>query len=148
MRASIRLVDLLTLLTALAAMPAQAQVVETFVEGHVFNRWTGVPIVGALVRLPDSCIPCARPPIPQVLTTDDNGFYSARFVGGSSLVVIPIEVVCMMPGGQITGESRADLRPGTVRRDVFLRAPRTLSRCGLRAVPGEQQLKESRLPVP
>lgn len=128
MNPSVRIATVLFLLIPIP-LPAQAQLAETFVEGHVFNRRTGVPISGALVRLPDSCIPCARPSLPQDLVTDDNGFYSARFIGGSSLVSIPIQVICVTARGQIMGGSQADLRPGTVRRDIFLRGPDTLSRC-------------------
>lgn len=126
MRLFIRLV---TVLLCSVAAPALAQPIETFVEGHVFHRRTGVPIAGALVRLPDSCIPCAGPSIPRELTTDDNGFYSAGFFGGSSELIVPIEVVCIRGLGEITGRSQADLRPGTVRRDIFLRAPLGLSKC-------------------
>lgn len=126
MRVLVRLVP--ALLASLAA-PALAQPVDTFVEGHVFNRRTGVPIAGAIVRVPDACIPCAGPSIPRELTTDDNGFYSAGFFGGSSTSIVPIEVVCLTRLGEITGNSQADLRPGTVRRDVYLRGPESFSRC-------------------
>ena len=123
------LVRLVPLLLAPVAAPALAQPVDTFVEGHVFNRKTGVPIAGAIVRLPDACIPCAGPSIPRELTTDDNGFYSAGFFGGSSSSIVPIEVVCLTRLGVIAGGSEADLRPGTVRRDVYLRGPTNLSKC-------------------
>jgi hypothetical protein len=122
-------IGLVTALAPLVALSAQAQVAETFVEGHVFNRKTGVPIAGAVVTLPDGCIPCQRIPVPTVITTDDNGFYSARFIGGSSLMTVPIEAACTTRSGEITGASQADLRPGTVRRDIFLRVPGNLSRC-------------------
>lgn len=123
-------IQLLTLLVTLVVVPSMALGLdETFVEGHVFNRRTGVPIEGAVVRLPDPCIPCARPPIWQELITDENGFYSGLFWGGGSWMTIEIEVVCTTRHGEITGGSESDLRPGTVRRDIYLKGPRWLSRC-------------------
>jgi hypothetical protein len=123
-------IQLLTLLVTLVVVPSMALGLdETFVEGHVFNRRTGVPIEGAVVRLPDPCIPCARPPIPLELITDENGFYSALFWGGGSWMTIEIEVVCTTRHGEITGGSESDLRPGTVRRDIYLSGPKRLSRC-------------------
>lgn len=102
-----------------------------FIEGHVFNKRTGVPIAGAVIVLPDPCFLCLKIPEPVRLTTDANGFFSAAYrpVPPSPGVEIPIAVSCVLPSGVYSGGSQAILRRGTIRRDIFLRVPGRISRC-------------------
>lgn len=99
-----------------------------FVEGHVFNKRSGIPLPGAAVRVYETV---TLGPVPIELaagTTDANGFYQFEvdeFLGFPAI----IEVVCGTATGEIRGGSSALLREGPIRRDVYLDARRRLARC-------------------
>ena len=108
-----------------------------FIEGHVFNKRTGVPISGAMVVLPDPCFICASVSVPVELVTDANGFFSTAYqpTPPSAGFTIPITASCVGRRGVYAGETDAILRPGTIRRDIYLSAPERLSRCQSTEVP-------------
>ena len=115
---------------------AQAQIVEvddqtSFIEGHVFDRRTGVPIAGALVVLPDPCLICASIPVPVQIITDDNGFFATayRTRPPTAGLTIPITASCAGELAIYSGRTEAILRPGTIRRDIYLRVRERISRC-------------------
>ena len=115
---------------------SQAQIVDVddqtiFIEGHVFDRRTGVPISGALVVLPDPCFICAGIPVPVQILTDDNGFFATAYQPRppSPGFTIPITTSCVGERGIYSGETEAILRPGTIRRDIYLRVRERISRC-------------------
>jgi hypothetical protein len=115
---------------------AHAQTVDVddetiFIEGHVFDRRTGVPISGALVVLPDPCFICASIPEPVEIITDDNGFFGTAYrpVPRSAGFTISITASCVGQRGIYSGETEAILRPGTIRRDIYLRIRERISRC-------------------
>lgn len=124
---------------ALVVLPdrnAQAQTVDvddqtSFIEGHVFDRRTGVPISGALVVLPDPCFICTTIPVPVQIITDENGFFATTYRPrpSSAGITIPITASCVGERGVYSGEIEAILRPGTIRRDIYLRVPERISRC-------------------
>ena len=98
------------------------------IEGHVFNKRTGVPLSGALVRVFENV---TLGPLPVLLAkgiTDANGFYQFvvdEFLGSPAI----IEVICGTATGEIRGGSSTLLREGLIRRDVYLGASRRLTRC-------------------
>ena len=110
----------------LASTGAQAQ--SAFVEGHVFNKKTGRPIAGALVQVFENV---TAGPLPILLAedvSDANGFYEVEvteFLGFGA----NIEVLCRTKKGAISGQGSAILREDTIRRDIYLRAPRRLMGC-------------------
>jgi hypothetical protein len=115
---------------------AQAQIVEvddqtSFIEGRVFDRRTGVPIAGALVVLPDPCLICAGIPVPVQVVTDDNGFFETAYRPRppTAGLRIPITASCAGKLGIYSGKIDAILRPGTIRRDIYLRVRERISRC-------------------
>ena len=121
---------------ALFIANARAQIVDVddqtiFIEGHVFDRRTGVPISGALVVLPDPCFICASIPVPVRITTDDNGFFATAYQPRPPTpgFTIPITASCVGELGVYSGETEAILRPGTIRRDIYLRVRERISRC-------------------
>jgi hypothetical protein len=129
---------------------------ESFVEGHVFNLRTGVPVARALVVLtpsvplysehaPPGCVNCASRLLLAI--TDDNGFYSVHFSDAEVDVLIPanvtINVICHTNRGPITTGQTApvDIRDGTVQRNLYLPLrprPRGRTCLGLvRGTPGD-----------
>lgn len=124
----IRLQIASALFTALIFTPGLAAAQAAFVEGHVFNKRTGIPLSGAAVRVFENA---TAGPLPIELAagiTDANGFYQFevdQFLGFPAI----IEVVCATPAGEIRGGSSALLREGLIRRDVYLGAGRRLTRC-------------------
>ena len=116
------------LFSLLVLTPGLAAAQAAFVEGHVFNKLTGVPLSGAEVRVFENV---TAGPLPVELgagPTDSNGFYQftvEHFLGFPAF----IEVFCSTPVGDIHGRSSAQLREGNVRRDVYLEVPRRLTRC-------------------
>lgn len=108
------------------SMNAYAQT--AYVEGHVFNKRSGIPIEGAVVRVVENI---TAGPLPIELATgvsDANGFYQfeiREFLGASAT----IEVACSTARREIRGMSVATLRDGLIRRDVFLSVGRHLTRC-------------------
>jgi hypothetical protein len=111
---------------ALASAQASAQT--AFMEGHVFNQLTGVPLSGAAVRVVENV---TVGPFPIVLAsgvTDSNGFYQFevdQFLGFPGI----IEVTCATRTRALTGRGSASLREGVIRRDIYLHAGRRLARC-------------------
>lgn len=107
---------------------ASASAQTAFVEGHVFNKRSGVPLPGAIVRVTENV---TLGPIPIELAsgvTDANGFYQFEideFLGFPAT----IEVVCRTAKRQIRGGSSALLREGLIRRDVYLGGSRHLTHC-------------------
>jgi len=105
---------------------ASAQTV--FIEGHVFNKFTGVPLSGAVVRVLENITVGPLPIVLAVGVTDANGFYQFEvddFLGASAI----IEVVCGIRKGEIRGRSSATLREGLIHRDVYLTSKQRLTRC-------------------
>lgn len=107
-----------------------------YLEGHVFNRETGVPIEKAAFVIYENI---SLGPVPILLAdgvTDANGFYQAEvpavFLTGF------IAVFCRTPDGVVVrGSSSAPLRDGeTRRRDIYLKTPRNLREC-LPVEPGD-----------
>ena len=105
-----------------------------FVEGHVFNKRSGVPLPGAIVRVTENV---TLGPIPIELAsgvTDANGFYQFEindFLGFPAT----IEVLCETATRQVRGGSSALLREGLIRRDIYLDTRRRSARC----LPNEPQ---------
>lgn len=117
---------------------AHAQTVDVdaetiFIEGHVFDRRTGVPISGALVVLPDPCFFICLGLGPVQIITDDNGFFATAYrpllPRGGAGFTIPITASCVGKRGTYSGETEAILRPGTIRRDIYLRVRERNLRC-------------------
>jgi len=115
---------------------AHAQTVDVddetiFIEGHVFDRRTGVPISGAVVVLPDPCFICLSIPEPIRIITDDNGFFATAYrprpLGAGFTILITAS--CVGKRGIYRGETEAILRPGTIRRDIYLRVRERNLRC-------------------
>ena len=107
-----------------------------YLEGHVFNKRSGVPIEGASVLIYENV---SHGPVPILLAntfTDGNGFYEAEVA--SDLRFSAIHVFCRTPGGVVVrGSSRAPLQEGVIRRrDVYLEVPRRLKEC-LAPQPGD-----------
>ena len=110
---------------AFASGTASAQ---AFIEGHVFNKHTGVPLSGAVVRVFETVTSGPRPVELAAGITDANGFYQFEvdeFLGFPAV----IEVRCATRKKALRGESSALLREGLIRRDVYLGATQRLTRC-------------------
>jgi hypothetical protein len=121
---------------AFCAVDAQAQLESAFVEGHVFNFESLRPITRAKVDVYIACSTCTdvRSLVASDVT-DRNGFYEVAvplFVRESPINfdAIVIQVSCPTLSGPITGTGDAKIRADTLRRDVYLRAPEELVRCG------------------
>lgn len=123
-----RLLGLFAAFVGVMLAPTLAAAQVAFVEGHVFNKRTGIPLKGAVVRVFENV---TVGPLPIELAsgvTDANGFYQFevdQFLGFPAI----IEVVCETATGQIGGRSSAILREGLIRRDLYLAARRRLTRC-------------------
>ena len=108
------------------ASPAFAQT--AFVEGHVLNIRTGVPLPGATVRVSENI---TVGPLPIELAagiTDENGFYQFEiddFLGAPAT----IEVACLNTRREVRGRSTTVLRDGVIRRDIYLKVGRRTKRC-------------------
>ena len=108
--------------------PGLAAAQTAFIEGHVFNKRTGIPLSGAIVRVLENV---TLGPFPVELAagiTDANGFYQFEvdeFLGFPAI----IEVACATRKGEIRGRSSALLREGLIRRDVYLGWRLRLTRC-------------------
>ena len=124
----LRLTPAFAALAAVFWVASLASAQTAFVEGHVFNIRTGAPLPGATVRVFENI---TFGPLPIELaagTTDENGFYQFEiddFLGAPAI----IDVVCATRQGEIRGKSFARLRDGLIRRDVYLKTKRRLTRC-------------------
>ncbi len=107
-----------------------------FVEGHVRNLRTGMPLLGAGVTLTDPLsVPIGFPPgspleiVGKPDITDGSGFYSIELseeeLGRGR---VEISATCKTPAGVRSTDRltrRVVLRPGTIRRDLYLDAFRS-----------------------
>ncbi len=118
------------LLVSLTFTPVLALAESAFVEGHVFNKLTGVPLSWASVRILENITGPGRPLPVEVATgfTDSNGFYQFEV---DEFLRSPIAIVvdCGTATGKIQGRSIAFLRAGLIRRDIYLEANRRLTLC-------------------
>jgi hypothetical protein len=122
-----------------SSAPQAQDATTTWVEGHVFNKWTGVPLQNVAIFLgpyPPPARPPGRsdvifiPPAPRAYT-GASGFYSIPLT--PSINVPPGEVrltaVCFtrLKEGElpfVKVESTVLLRPGTLQRDLYVAGPR------------------------
>ena len=107
------------------------------IEGHVFNKRSGVPIEGAVVVVYENV---TLGPVPILLAkdiTDANGFYQVR-IPTPTFPVGVIEVFCRTPNGVVVrGASSAPLQDSVIRRrDIYLRTGRRVREC-LEPEPGD-----------
>ena len=107
-----------------------------YLEGHVFNKGTGVPIEKAAFVIYENE---SLGPFPFLLAegvTDANGFYQPEVTTVFHTGIIA--VFCRTPDGIVVrGGSYAPLQDGVIRRrDIYLSAPRGLREC-LPVEPGD-----------
>ena len=100
------------------------------IEGHVFNKRSGVPIEGAVVVIYENV---TFGPVPILLgedATDGNGFYQVR-IQTPTFPVGVIEVFCRTPKGVVVrGISSAPVQDDVIRRrDIYLEARRRVREC-------------------
>ncbi len=99
------------------------------IEGHVFNKQSGVPIEGAVVVIYENI---TLGPVPFLLgedVTDGNGFYQVR-IPTPTFPVGVIEVFCRTPNGVVRGTSSAPLQDEVIRRrDIYLETRRRVREC-------------------
>ena len=103
-----------------------------FVEGHVRNLQTGMPLRVAVVSLTDTfSVPVGSPPeiVGKPALTDDSGFFSIE-LSEEELDRGWVEIAATCKTA--TGVRRTDrlthrivLRPGTIRRDLYIDAFRS-----------------------
>ncbi len=133
---SYRTTRILAVAASLAAIPILAHAEPTFLEGHVFNKRTGVPLRNAFVVIQTEiplpvadCNGCSR-----FLgdLTDSNGFYSFEFsetevdllAADRSIGITASCVVSPEDSRTVGFSSPLVLRPGTLRRDLYIDASR------------------------
>jgi hypothetical protein len=114
--------------------PAFAQT--AYLEGHIFNKRSGIPIEGAVVVVFENV---TLGPVPVLLAehvTDGNGFYQAGVT--TAFPVGAIEVFCRTPRGVVVrGASSAPLQDDVIRRrDIYLEIPWRVHEC-LEPEPGD-----------
>ena len=106
----------------------QGQMEETFLEGHVFNLRTGIPLKNAVVEV------ILFGPIRRdsdfrrfYRLTNDNGFWEISLDPSDPTVYfVSLIPMCGTPKGLApTHEQRVSLRPGTMRRYLYVDAFRT-----------------------
>jgi hypothetical protein len=107
-----------------------------YLEGHVFNKRSGIPIEGAVVVIYENV---TAGPVPILLAedvTDGNGFYQVSIT--TTFPVGVIEVFCRTPRGVVVrGASSAPLQDDVVRRrDIYLEISRRVHEC-LEPEPGD-----------
>ena len=129
-----RLQALIATVGMLSAGPAGAQ--SASLEGHIFNKRTGVPIEGAAVVVHENVTLGLVPILLAEGLSDGNGFY--QFAIDTVFPVGVILVFCRTPSGVVVqGMSSAPLEDHTIRRrDIYLETPRFLQRC-LAPEPGD-----------
>src|SRR5262245_16693096 len=95
-RVALAVIALATALLASAAARGQDEIT-TWVEGHVFNKWTGVPLENVVIQ-----VGSYRPPLPGPGGgiprdyTDANGFYSIEFFASQPDEEL-LSAVCFLP---------------------------------------------------
>ncbi len=100
------------------------------IEGHVFNKRSGIPIEGAAVVIYENVTAGPIPILPGEGVTDSNGFYQVR-IPTLTFPVGVIEVFCRTPKGVVVrGASSAPLQDQVIRRrDIYLEARRRVRKC-------------------
>lgn len=107
---------------------------KAYVEGYVFNKLNGVPVTSASVSIVGGLLATGTigtPIIELILgkpaVTDGNGFYSIEInldeVDEASRTFEHIRASCLTPNGVASTNrwaTRVGLRPGTIRRDLYL----------------------------
>jgi hypothetical protein len=112
----------------LCSATAAAQTAD--IEGHVFNKRSGVPIEGAVVVVYENVTAGPVPILLAEYVTDGNGFYQVA-IPTPTFPVGVVEVFCRTRvGAVVRGLSTAPLQEDVIRRrDVYLETPRRLSEC-------------------
>lgn len=120
---TIPLIKIVALLSIFVASAAHSQVDVALVEGHVFSKFTGVPLRGAVVEAFE-IVAFPLPPLIPVASviTNESGFYSFEADAEFDLVLV---VNCGRAKRGVTEIS--PIRPGTIRRDVYLKVGRRRS---------------------
>jgi hypothetical protein len=100
-----------------------------YLEGHVFNKRSGVPIEGAVVVIYENV---TLGPVPILLAegiTDGNGLYQAGVTTAFPIGII--EVFCRTPNGAVVrGASSAPLQDDMIRRrNIYLETPPRVREC-------------------
>ena len=122
----------LCLAVCILALAPSAAADPLFVEGHVRNLRTGMPLRVAVVSLTDLLsVPLGFPPevVGKPAITDGSGFFSIELSEeelGRGLV--EISATCKTPAGVRSTDrltQRVVLRPGTIRRDLYIDAFRS-----------------------
>lgn len=124
----------ISLVSVLALFASQARAQSAFVEGHVFNVNSGKPLPRAVVEVFENV---TLRPVPIELgedLTDANGFYEievTEFLGFPATIRVTCSIPARgsLPAQTYRGYGSAILREGTIRRDIYLRAPAELTRC-------------------
>ncbi|MEE8164813.1 MAG: hypothetical protein V3T64_04530 [Myxococcota bacterium] len=100
------------------------------IEGHVFNKRSGVPIEGAVVVIYENVTLGPAPFLLGEDATDGNGFYQVR-IATPTFPVGVIEVFCRTRRGEVLhGVSSAPLQGDVIRRrDVYLETQRRVRAC-------------------
>ncbi len=100
------------------------------IEGHVFNKRSGVPIKGSVVVIYENVTFGPAPFLLGEDATDGNGFYQVR-IATPTFPVGVIEVFCRTRHGEVVrGVSSAPLQVGVIRRrDVYLKTRRRVREC-------------------
>ena len=126
---TIPLIQILALVLIFVAPAAHAQVDVALVEGHVFGKFTGVPLRGAVVEAFE-IVAFPLPPLIPVASviTNESGFYSFEADAEFDLVIV---VSCGRATVGVPERLRSTeispIRPGTIRRDVYLKVGRRRS---------------------
>ena len=109
----------LVVCSLLVPVAASAQFEDhTFLEGHVFDKRTGRPLSFAFVEVVDNFSLHPERVVFAEGFTDLNGFY--QFVITVPWPSVAIDATCETRTGPIYGGSGANLREGTIRRDIYL----------------------------
>ncbi len=99
------------------------------IEGHVFNKRSGVPIEGAVVVIFENVTLGPVPILLADVVTDGNGFYQVAVTTAFPIGII--EVFCRTRNGVVVrGASSAPLQDDVIRRrDIYLETPRRVREC-------------------
>jgi len=126
-----------SVLLCVAILWSDAALAQTaYLEGHVFDKRSGIPIEGAVVVIHENV---TTGPVPILLAedvTDANGFYDASV--STDFPVGVIEVFCRTPRGAVVNEGSSALLQDDVirRRDIYLPLRRGVHEC-LEPEPGD-----------
>ncbi len=122
----------LRLAACILALAPSAAAEPLFVEGHVRNLRTGMPLRVAVVSLTDPLsVPVGSPPevVGKPVITDGSGFFSIELSEEElGRGWVEISATCKTPAGVRSTDrvtERVVLRPGTIRRDLYIDAFRS-----------------------